>query len=602
MPAGSAGRRLAAAATGLAVLLLAACATVPDSGSVQQVTRAQAAAAGQNYLLQPITVKPQPGWNPVQIVSGFLGATASFAGDYAAARQYLTRDTRWHPNGFAAVVIGPQPAITLNPCRCRPPQPPTEQNEGMATVQVKDDQLATVTSGGQYEASPEGDTYTWNFQLRKVGGQWRITGAVPSPPPLYEPDFHRAYLPRELYFVSADGKSLVPDPVFVPLQATAVDVAKQLVTALLDGPPGWLAGATSSALSGIPPPASVTMNAGTATVNLKMTAALARKISMRQIVSQLVWTLASPSFAQAAIVQSVRLEINRYAEPPAFWSGGHPEQAGTPLLSLPQVAAHQALYSVAGRDVLQRLATGSLPASRIPVRTGNGQTSLGLFAVSPGGHDVAWAAQSGRAVYFGPLSSGGKLTEWAPNADITSISWAPNGSLWVVASGEVWMLQPGHAPTLLGGTPSGRVISIQVAPDNVRAVMVVKSHGRARLVLGAIQYFPTGNSFGPAVSMGQTLSIGTDVSDPTQAAWYDPNDLIVLSELPSGPLIQEVPVNGGSPTPLITAQDTQSISSAGPANPLAAGLTGGRLALASSLNSTWKTSKNAGQYPSYPAG
>jgi hypothetical protein len=605
VPAASARhrRRLAAAAAGLAVLLLGACATVPDSGSVQPGTGAAAAAAaavGQGYLLQPITRKPGPGWAPAQIVSGFLDATASFAGDYAAARQFLAPGTPWHPNGFAAVVIGAHPSFVPNPCRCRP-QPPTQANASMATVQVRDNQLATVTSGGQYEANPEGVTYTWNFQLRKIRGQWRITDNVPSPPPLYEPDFHRVYLPRELFFVSGDGASLVPDPVFVPLQATAVAVARQLVTALKAGPPGWLYGATSTALHGIPAAASVTMSAGTATVDLHVSAALARGLNLPQIMSQLVWTLAGPSFAQSAIVQSVQLDINGYPHSSASWSGGRPQADGITLLSLPRIAAGQPLYSVASHGVLQKLAAGTLAATRIPVRAGDGQTALGPVAVSPGGRYVAWATtQSGQGVYYGLLKSGARLARWTPHGRVTSVSWAANGSLWVVAGGEVWMLQPGHQPDPLGGVPNGRVVSMQVAPDGVRAALIVKGGDGTQLRLGAIQYFPTGTSLGP-VSMRTTVSIGTDVPDPAQLAWYDPDDLIVLSTSQAGPQLQEVPVNGGDATQIVPAAGTQSISSAGPANPLVAGLTGGSLALTSSLNSTWTTRKDAGLYPTYPA-
>jgi hypothetical protein len=141
---------------------------------------------------------------------------------------------------------------------------------------------------------------------------------------------------------------------------------------------------------------------------------------------------------------------------------------------------------------------------------------------------------------------------------------------------------------------------MQVAPDNVRAAMIVKSGNGAQLELGAIQYFPTGSSLGP-VFRGRTVSIGTDVPDPTDLAWYDPDDLIVLSSSPAGPTLQEVPVNGGNPTQIVAAAGTRSITSAGPANPLAAGLAGGSLALTSSLNGNWTTRKNAGLYPTYPA-
>jgi hypothetical protein len=605
-PASSGPRhRLAAATAGLAVLLLAACATVPDSGSVQQGTGAAgaaAAAADQGYLLQPVTAKPGPGWSPVQIVSGFLDTTASFAGNYAAAREFLAPGTKWHPNGFAAKVIDSQPQVTQV---ASPVKPPTQQiSATVASVQVTGDQLATVTSGGQYlPASPDPSPYSWSVQLRKIGGQWRITGnRLPTTPPIFEPDFHRVYLPRELYFVAGDGRSLVPDSVFVPLQATAGDVARQLVTALQDGPPDWLDGATGSALRLISSPASVTINAGTATVNLRVSAAVAPKLNTSQIMSQLVWTLAGPSFAQSALVQAVRLEINGYLQSSASWASGRPAADGTTLLSLPQIAGGQPLYTVGSHGVLQKLAVGSTSVTRIPVHAGDGLTPLGAIAVSPGGREVAWAStQSGQGIYYGPLKSGARLDRWAPHGRVTSISWAANGSLWVVAGGEVWMLQPGHPAELLGGVPSGRVLSIRVAPDNVRAAMIVKSRGGAQLMLGAIEYFPNGNSLGP-VSMGHTVAVGTDVSNPTQLAWYDPNDIIVLSSSQVGPVLQEVPVDGARATPIVPAAGTQSITSAGPDNPLAAGLAHGGLALTSNLNGTWITRKNAGLYPTYPAG
>ncbi|HEY3957332.1 MAG TPA: LpqB family beta-propeller domain-containing protein [Streptosporangiaceae bacterium] len=604
------GRRLAAAAAGLAVLLLAACATVPDSGSVQQGTGAAAAAAatgGQGYLLQPITMKPQPGWSAEQIVSGFLNATASFAGDYAAARQYLEPGIDWQPDGFAAVVIGSQVSVGQVSPKVQQQQQADQVNSDSATVLVTGQQLATVTSGGQYQAHPEHTPYNQTFQLRKIRGQWRISRSPPTTPPLYESDFHRVYLPRELYFMSGNGNSLVPDPVFVPLQANAVDVARHLVNALQYGQPPWLYEATSSALSGIASPASVTMDNGTATVALRMPAASIGKVNLRQVMAQLVWTLAGPSFGQSALVQSVQLEVNGHRQPPVSWSSGRPTQGGIPLVSVPRIAADQPLYSVVGHGVLQRLNPGALLSHQapsltpIPVHAGDAETPLGATAVSAGGRYVAWVAQSGRAVYYGLLKSGEKLDKWAPPHDVTSIDWAANGSLWVVAGGDVWMLQPGHLPVLLGGTPPGRILSMQVAPDNVRAVMIVKSLGATHLVLGAITYFTSGHSLG-IVSVGQTFTIGADVTNPTHVAWYDPDDVIVLSAPPSGPLLQQVPVNGGGATALITPQDTRSISSAGPANPLVAGLSGGRLALTNNIYGTWTTRKNAGQYPTYPAG
>jgi hypothetical protein len=161
------------------------------------------------------------------------------------------------------------------------------------------------------------------------------------------------------------------------------------------------------------------------------------------------------------------------------------------------------------------------------------------------------------------------------------------------------MLRPGASPVPLGlGLPAGSVVSqLRVAPDGVRVAMIVHSPAwnGPHLLLAAIQRVPGG-----VVALGPTVPTGDDVSNPTQLTWYDADNLIVLSRSPTGPQLHEVPVNGGSSTALITAPGTQSISAAGPANPLVAGLAGGQLALASSLNGTWVTQLGAGPSPTYP--
>ena len=104
-----------------------------------------------------------------------------------------------------------------------------------------------------------------------------------------------------------------------------------------------------------------------------------------------------------------------------------------------------------------------------------------------------------------------------------------------------------------------------------------------------------------SAALGDKVAIGADVSDPTQAVWYNANDLLVLSQSTTGALLHEIPVNGGSSTALIVSSSAQSISSAGPNNPVAAGLRQNGLALASGLNSSWTTRKNIGQSPGYAA-
>jgi hypothetical protein len=587
------------AAAGLAVLL-AACATVPDSGSVQ---RGKVAAAGAQYFLQPVIQGPQPNWSPTQVVSGFLEATSSFAHGYAAARQYLTSRAQgfWETQpGWAASVVS-QLAVTqmdVSPRIQGSTSPGTD-----AYVNVSGQEVATVSDEGQYLSNP--GTYGWAFQLQKINGEWRIANPPPQPP-VYAPDFQRVYLPRNLFFLAPSGivpvsQALVPAPIFVPLQATSVDVADTLVSALLHNPAGWLTGAAVTALAGAKLLGKVTVNAGTAVVDLGGIAASGPLLG--RILAQLVWTLASPSYGQPGIAQSVELEIDGHPQPLASWSGGQPQQGGNPLLTVTQIPPAQPIYSLIGRDVVGELSLSAGSTLRVPVHVGDGRDPLTSIAVSPNGRYVAGITRSG-AVYYGLLQPGSRLTEQATGGPFTSVSWDSNGNLWMVGTSSVWMLHPGQSAVQLSGLPSGPIVQMQVAPDGVRAALIVHYPSGNQLQLCAIAY--TG---GPSLFTGATLdppliigvNISNPISDPTQLTWYDADNLIVLSPSSTGSLLYQVPVNGGSSTELISTPGTLSISAAGPANPLVAGLPRGAAALAGSLNATWAARSNVGSSPTYAA-
>jgi hypothetical protein len=590
----------AAAAAGAAALLLCACATVPDSGPVQ-AGKVALTVGGQNPdYLQLIPVPPKPGWSAVQVVEGFLAASASFANNHAAAREYLDPAKRqsWSP-GWAVTVVGAPKvgkAVNLAPHSGAP----YSQEEQVTATGEK---LATLTNTGQYHGTTGSSTY--QFHLFRIAGQWRIDNP-PSHLLLTEPDFEHVYAPRNLYYVASPApQTLVPDPVFVPLQATTATLATKLVTALLQRPKGWLKGGVTTAF---PPGAKLlgaTLNDGTATINLGGQAAYASQ-GLSYMTSQLVWTLAGHSYGPSA-VQSVELEIN-----------GHPSQSaslsGTPLaLSVPEAPPDLPLYSLAANGAVQeRTRSASLPRNVLG-EAGEGHTRLTAIAVAPAlvggrylaGHYLAGLSPSRKVVYYGPIRRGGRLSTWpVPGGGVTSLSWDIRGNLWVASPDGVWMLPPpgnsgDRAPVRLGlGLPAGSVVSqLRVAPDGVRVAMIV--HGRGwhgnHLLLAAIGQTPGG-----APALGPTVSIGTDVRDPTQLTWYDADHLIVLSRSQTAPQLWEVPVNGGLSTALVTDTGTRSITSAGPANPMAAGLAHGQLALESNLNGTWVPQRGIAGSPIYP--
>jgi hypothetical protein len=83
---------------------LASCAAVPTGGGPQKV--AGGSGQPQAYALPMPPPAPQAGWTEDDVVLGFLHASASFAANWAAARQYLANPLRqsWRPRADTVVV------------------------------------------------------------------------------------------------------------------------------------------------------------------------------------------------------------------------------------------------------------------------------------------------------------------------------------------------------------------------------------------------------------------------------------------------------------------------------------------------------------------
>jgi spore germination protein GerM len=588
------GRWRGAAAAGLVALLLSACATVPDSGSVQAGKVALTTAGQSQDYLQLIPMLPKARWSPEQVVLGFLTACASFANNHAVARAYLDPSVRenWNP-AWAVTVVGGALKVT------QPPIVPAHQAGGISsqTKQVKasGEKLATLTSTGQYVGTTGSKIY--KFQLSKIAGRWVIENP-PSRLLLTELDFKHVYAPRNLYYVAGAARALVPDPVFVPLQASSANLAYELVTALLQKPKGWLAGGVSTAFPRGAKLRRVALNDGTATIDLGGSAARASQASLSDMTSQLAWTLAGPSNGQSA-VQSVQLEINGHLRRSASLSGGQVHQSPGGL-SVPEAGSRTPFYSVNATGAVQETTPPAFAVHSVPGEAGEGRVHLTTIAVSPDGKYVAGVSPSRKVVYYGPLQRGARLARWPHGAGVTSLSWDARDELWVASPGSVSILRPGGQTIVPGlNLQTGAVVrQLRVAPDGVRVAMIVHDPGarRSQLLLAAINQYPGGSPH-----LGRSVvTIGTNVPHPRKLTWYDANDLIVLSGPPTRPILYEVPVNGSSSDPLATYQGTQSITAAGPAVPMAAGLAHGQLALESNLNGAWTLHTGVAGSPAYP--
>jgi hypothetical protein len=536
-------------------------------------------------------------------VEGFIRANASYASNPEVAREYLdsTAQKTWNPRWAVSIVSswGVSPPISL-PKQVFPGSPPGDQEAHVVVTTLR---VGTLTETGQRVTSSGPPKHTFTFTLAKSGGQWRISG--PPPTLLLTPDeFSRVYQPRNLYFLAGSGRTLVPDPVFVPQPDTTTQLVTGLATALLQNPGGWLGGA---AVTGFPAKSTVIgvrINGPNAVVDLGGKAATASRSQQKQMAAQLAWTLASGSTA----IQSVELEIN-----------GRPQQIGGSQLQLldaysgwmPTPSAGSSLYYISSGGTVKALSGVGPPGSgqlgTVTLVTGAAGTPsvppLGSIAVSPDGRWIAGISETGKAVYAWNLGhKAAPVREWTSSSGpCTSLSWDEQGDLWITAGGSVWLLPhvrllpPGKDfATPVFSPPADTVTSFQVAPDGVRAVMILPTGAPLQLV--AIV-----RSGGP--SLGAPVAIGSGITDPESLSWYDANNVIVLDGSSSGGQLYEVPLNGGPLTAIPSQPNIMSVTAtnpSGPATNIAVGLVGGQIMVSSKLGAAFESTHAIGQAPAYP--
>ncbi len=605
-----AGRLLRWFAAALAgVTLAAGCADVPTSGLLQHTAR----PAGTGGVQQGtdccglIMSAPASGWSPSQIVQNFLLASADFADHHAIAREYLTRSASrsWQPGPGLAVTVIAQPPRVL-PYR----RPFGSQNTAVVEITAKE--LGQVRTSGQY-IQAEGGRAQLNqeFTLQRVNRQWRIAtlpgGDVnqPSSELLLTKDlFALAYQPRNLYYLGSEGKGrevLVPDPVFVPVDSS--DPAADLVRALLVSPAGWLAGAV---LSAFPPaaalarghPVQILPGSKTAVVDLSLPKSATTPVSLAQMASQLVWTLTSSSYGSAAI-QAVKLEVNGH-----LWIPPHADSAVLSRLNYPQPAleppGREDLYFLASNGAVRVL--GREGSSAAPGQAGTGQVSLNGIAVSRDRRYLAGIG--GTTLYTSSLADAAKthasvaaraLQARMSGVSVTSMSWDRSDHLWATGSSggkpRVWVLGPSGGKPVSVGLPPGirAVTTLRVAPDGVRVAMIASTSGSAsggagpqnEVLLGAI--FQSNGQ----IMLSSTVQIGADLAQPSALSWYDADHLLVVNQVPPGPQLEEVPVDGDRSSSQGIEPDMTSIAAAGPGNSLFAGLQTGYMARSVGLGELW---------------
>jgi Lipoprotein LpqB beta-propeller domain len=593
---------------------VAGCATAPSGGPPRRATGGGSQVQAYVQPLPPPGPTDQKQWGPTAVVLGFLHASASYVFDAAAAEQYLVPALRksWHPGTGPVAVLGAPTGLTAVPYRPHIPQPlPAQQLE---TVRFTGQRLATLSQSGQYQYSP-GQDVKYEFILAKIDGVWLIKGLPKGQPGLLltQSDFEEVYQARNLFFYAPQQPAgvLVPDPVYAPLQssnsALNTNLATHLVNGLLKGQGDWLS--PPATWSAFPPGThlleQVTISGRTAKVDLGGGAAHATKLQIQEMQSQLLATLRDGSYS-APLANRLQLYINNRLE---YQSSQDTANLVPPVLAGP-------VFVVTGGNTVGELSarpkTRAAPDPAVePAQIGRQQiTAVAALPARSHVQRVAVAVRygTGCAVYVGAIheatyrpyvlaSSGGSCT---------SLSWDNNGNLWAAAGQKVWVLRPqDHHPIAVDvtaitaiGQSGARIMALRMAPDSVRAALLVHTKTGNGLFLAAVRFTGT---HGDAVSLGQPVTLGTGAPDPIAVSWSDAYHLVVLA----GGAVFEMPLTGGagqqpggSPQSLGTVP-SGALMLTTDGSELVVGTSGGQIYASSTASPGW-FAVAAGANPVYP--
>jgi hypothetical protein len=593
-----------------AVLSLAGCVGMPSGGPVLSYTITQGPGGQSQSYVQIVPEPPGAGWDPTRIVRGFLTASASFADGQQLAREYLMPSVsrNWRPSWSAAVFRGNGPRVGDWGYT-----EPGQRNQ--ATVVVSGKLQARLSSTGTYavpSASGAQNMPPIAFHLVKDGaGQWRIASAPPTQLLLTSVEFTADYQLRNLYFVDPKMQFLVPDPVYVPLQATPTDLMNDLVGDLNHPPSDWLAAGTRTAFpAGTKLLGDVSVDGTLATVDLGGAIAKANETTREQVSAQLLATLSGSTPGQP-LVQSVALYVDNKPWFPTK-APGAVVQHGYSVLTIPTGASGSFYYLDSQGDVLRKSGAGGAGAAVTKEEIGTGFSSI---AVSPDGRYLA-ALKNG-ALYTGPL--GGALVKRG-GSGYTSMSWDAGNDLWATAGGELYTMagnvteqsakRPEAAPVQVnvvqfsGEAEADPINAVRVAPDGVRVALVIGGATGTSLAFGAIADQTPGATRPGQPGLTQIMLspfyVQGGATSFSQVTWYGPDNVITLGTTPGGqgPVLTEYPVNGGSSSPISSDPAITSITTS-EGSELIAGAKDGVMLADASTSGVW-ASVGDGTAPAYP--
>ncbi|MCM1972714.1 MULTISPECIES: LpqB family beta-propeller domain-containing protein [unclassified Streptomyces] len=542
-------RAVAFAACG--VVLLAGCASMPDSGDLSGVD----STPGQDTLVQVFAVPPPEDATPTQLVQGFLEALTSDDPNYEMASQYLTEDAAkaWRPKAGTTVLADGPDAFEVSKQR-------GPEETGETTFALSGTKVATVDEQQSYAPAEGGYEALLHLSRDPKTKQWRID-KLPQGVVMGQGDFERNYTAVNKYFFASNGATgssrqpaAVADPVYV---RERVDPMTQMVRSLLKGPTSLLRPVVRTAF-----PTGTALAKGVTTLmpdeQNKLTVPLndkAARVGLNkctEMAAQLLFTLRSlsPSIEEVALESGDRQLCSLTEGPEAAAARGVTEQA-------------EHLYFIDEEHRLVRMAAqeGSRTPEAVPGALGEGQTQLRAAAVSRDEQMGAGVSRDGKQLFVGSLVSGGSLGEpvlrsagKSEGDRLTTPSWDAQHNLWIADRNpddpRLLLLENGAGKPLEVRTPGldGRIESVRVAADGVRIALVVAKGDTSSLYIGRIEREAKPGEDRPIVSVMELRSATPGLEEVTTVSWAGDSRLVVVGREPNGvQTLRYVQADGSTP-------------------------------------------------------
>lgn len=531
-------------------LLVAGCATMPDSGGVQQV---KASNPGDSQV-RVYAVQPRENAEPDEIVDGFLEAMTSDDPGFATARKYLTKQAAatWKPEQSITV-------LTTAPDREQADRLADPENQGRS-YPIRGRQIATVDARHAYQPRTPSEYKDFIHVVQQPaadgkGKEWRIDHLPPGLV-LSEADFQRNYRSVNTYYFASGEDWVVADPVYIRQRqdpVTRMDPVTQTVKALLEGPTNWLKPAVDSRFpSGTELKEGVTSLATDDQSTLKVPLnAKADRVGgevCRRMAAQLLFTLGDLTSVR---VEQVELQRGSDGSRLCVLSKEQAEE----FAPVRDSGRAENPFFVDDQGTLKTLPVGGKEDAEADATLGpfgKGATPLRSVAVDRDESRAAGVGKDGRDLRVASILSDHELrpalvtsTAARPEDRLSAPSWDGRGDLWVADRNPVkprlWMVPDGEgtpvevrAPWLTGGA---RVESLRLSADGVRMALLLKEKdGSTTLKIGRVER--DGEAPGAAVSVVDLQPVAPRMETVTAVSWAGPSRLVVVGKESGG--VQQV--------------------------------------------------------------